>query len=660
MAKKRIVTWVLLPIVVCAVMALGEAWFLKDVLRQEVQGVIGLPATEEFITVEAPVAEETDEFYEEEWDEYAEYDEGEDYAEEEAAQEESGAILIPGGGSATVDYSGYIHYLNIIGTSLASDGRYTVSGVDMDGASFAVTSFLGGDGIDTVRIDRHVRDFVITIHDTGCELTGLQVDNSLQVNPVRMLFFGLCAAAVYLLIALREVIAKKAEIGYLIIALAVGLFLCLALPANTGISYDDGIHVNRIMQLSRGKHTGLTPAENALMGWDWSVIYEESYHHTWDTWADQQRYADMAEAVAQDKELESTQVLQWMFSDAGYVTQAAGALVSRVLHLPFLWQVRVIRLFNMLTYVALTYLAVRVLKRFKLTMACAALMPTALFMASNFSYDPTTNGLCFLGIALAVDAILDRRTLLTRKRAAAILLCILLGAMSKVVYMPLLLLVLMLPRSKFESQAAKWWFKSLSVVLCIAAVGIMVLGVSNGSVGLQDNRAGGADSAGQIAYLLAHPLAYLGTFFKVIFRDFDMYFVDACRFDLGYLPDLTGTLTLVCLGLTLFTAFTDNDTSLSQKMNWKLRLGMLIVAGLAVGMVFTTMYVAGAPVGATEYWGVQGRYMIPMIPLMLMLLSPDGIQNRMCKKGWHLVFFLMQGVILAAVCWNSVLGQYWL
>ena len=659
MAKKRIVAWVLLPIVVCAVMALGEAWSLKDVLRQEVQGVISLPATEEFITVSAPATEEAEESYEEEWDEYEAYDEYEE-AEEEAEPEDTGALLIPGGGTATVDYTGYINYLNIIGTSLASDGRYTVSGVDVDGAAFAVTSFLGGDGIDTVRIDRYVRDFTISIYDTGCELTGLQVDNSLQVNPVRMLFFGLCAAAVYLLIILREVIAQKAEIGYLIIALAVGIFMCIALPANTGVSYDDGIHANRIFQLSRGKHTALTPAENALAGCEWSEVYEESHHHTWDTWIDEQRYDAIAQTAAQDQTLESEEVLQWMFSDVGYVTQAVGAVVARALRLPFLWQVRVIRLFNMLTYVALTYLAIRVLKRFKLTMACVALMPTALFLASNFSYDPTTNGLCFLGIALVVDAILDRRTLLTRKRAAAILLCILLGAMTKVVYMPLLLLVLMLPRSKFESQAAKWWFKTLAVVLCIVAVGVMVLGVTNGSVGLQDDRAGGADSAGQIAYLLAHPLTYLGTFFKVIFRDFELYFVHACRFAMGYVSAVSGPMTLVCLGLTLFTAFTDNDTSLGQKMNWKLRLGMLIVGGLAVGMVFTTMYVAGAPVGATEYWGVQGRYMIPMIPLMLMILSPDGIQNRMNKKAWHMTFFVMQGVILATVCWNLVLGQYWL
>ena len=89
MAKKRIVAWVLLPIVVCAVMALGEAWFLKDVLRQEVQGVISLPATEEFVTVSAPAAEETEESYEEEWDEYEAYDEYEE-AEEEAEPEDTG------------------------------------------------------------------------------------------------------------------------------------------------------------------------------------------------------------------------------------------------------------------------------------------------------------------------------------------------------------------------------------------------------------------------------------------------------------------------------------------------------------------------------------------------------------------------------------------
>lgn len=650
MAKKRIWVWILLPIVVCAVMALGEGWFLKDLLRQEARGVIDLPVTEETITVSGGEEE-----YEEEYDE--EYEEDEEYAEDEPAE---GAIVIPGGASAEVSYSGYVHYLTLTGASQASDGRYTVSGVDAQGKSFSVTSFLGGDGIDTVYVGRQVEDFAITIQEAGCELTALQVDNTLRVDPARMFFFGLCALAVCLLIALREVIAWKAEIGYLIIALCVGVFLCVCLPPNTGVSYDDGVHYSRIQLLSRGKDTGTTAAENSLADWEWSVIYESKYHHTWDTWLDQQRYADMVQEADQSGELASTQTIQWQFSDVGYAAQAAGAALARLLNMPLLWQVRVIRLFNMLTYVALTYLAIRTLKRFKLVMACAALMPTALFTACNFSYDTTTNALCFLGIALAVDAILDRRTLLTRRRGLAILLCLLLGAMSKVVYMPLLLLVLLLPRGKFENKAAKYWYKTISVVVCAAAVAAMVFSVSTGAVGLQDTRADGADSAGQIAYLLSHPLEYLGTFITVILRDFETYFVKACRFDLGYLPGVTGTMALLCLGLTLFAAFTDNDTSLGQKMNWKLRLGMLIIAGMAVGMVFTTMYVAGAPVGATEYWGVQGRYMIPVIPLTLMILSPDGIQNRMNKKGWHFIFFALQGVILGAMCWTSVLSQYWL
>ncbi|MDQ9826235.1 DUF2142 domain-containing protein, partial [Acinetobacter sp. 163] len=56
----------------------------------------------------------------------------------------------------------------------------------------------------------------------------------------------------------------------------------------------------------------------------------------------------------------------------------------------------------------LCFAALRVLKRFKLTFAALALMPTPMFMAANFSYDPVCTGLCFLGTALMVDAMLDR------------------------------------------------------------------------------------------------------------------------------------------------------------------------------------------------------------------------------------------------------------
>ena len=95
----------------------------------------------------------------------------------------------------------------------------------------------------------------------------------------------------------------------------------------------------------------------------------------------------------------STGRQQWILTNTGYITQALGMALARWMGLPMHMQIIAARLGNMLGYVLLCFAAIHFLKRFKLTFAAIALMPTPMFMASNFSYDPLCTGLCMLGTA---------------------------------------------------------------------------------------------------------------------------------------------------------------------------------------------------------------------------------------------------------------------
>jgi len=54
---------------------------------------------------------------------------------------------------------------------------------------------------------------------------------------------------------------------------------------------------------------------------------------------------------------------------------------------------------------------------------------------------------------------------------------------------------------------------------------------------------------------------------------------------------------------------------------------------------------------------VQGRYLTPMLPLVYMVLSPDGVHNRMNKRAWHLTLALSQAALWIAVC-AELMMQY--
>ena len=84
---------------------------------------------------------------------------------------------------------------------------------------------------------------------------------------------------------------------------------------------------------------------------------------------------------------------------------------------------------------------------------------------------------------------------------------------------------------------------------------------------------------------------------------------------------------------------------------------VLLVGGVTVGLMFTSMYVGYSAVGSSSFGGVQGRYLQPILPLLFLILSPNGVKNEMNKTGWHLCFCLGNLTILMLACGQLVLAN---
>ena len=450
---------------------------------------------------------------------------------------------------------------------------------------------------------------------------------------------------------------QKPEYGFLIVGLCCGIFLATAMPAVTALSFDDQIHFENVWNLSFGKYLRTSASSDSLAALSWTTAQNDSFIYAQDTYADYLRLVEQVDAPASNvlTEPSSTGRQQWILTNTGYITQALGMALARWMGLPMHMQIIAARLGNMLGYVLLCFAAIHFLKRFKLTFAAIALMPTPMFMASNFSYDPLCTGLCMLGTALIIDAVLDRDTRISWKRLLGIFVSFMLACNIKAVYAPLLLLVLLLPRSKFASRGQAVYVKVISMVLMLVAVGGILLDISGDINVIQDTRGDGADSAGQIAFVLSHPLTYFGYFISALWNGFQVYLLDSPRLTWAYLGSCSGIWATFSLMLMLFTCYTDNDTAFAQRVSWQQRIGLLLVAGIATGLMFTAMYVGFSAVGSSSFGGVQGRYMLPILPLFALLLSPNGVKNAMNKTGWHMVFSLGNLLILMATCYELVL-----
>lgn len=547
--------------------------------------------------------------------------------------------------SYSITYVGYVDRMTIHSSVLAQ--KYVLTFLLQDGTFMQATEVHGLFNDDTAVVQAPIQAFTLLVDaKEPTVISSIVIHNRFTLNPYRMLFSGLMAGALFLLIVLRKQIGKEPAYGFLIVVLAAGFFMAIASPTNVGLSWDDETHYELSEKLSYGFNSRVTQSMEDFAIFTWSSSSGENLPHPLNSVQDGYRFAAAQNAKYRENPALDSYQLHWTNNLIGYANQAFGMAAARWLGLPFTWQFAMGRVMNVLTYALLCFFAILKCRRFKLTLAAIALFPTAVFLAGSYSYDPLGTGFCFLGIALTMDAIFDRDRPLSRGRALTILLSFVLGSLIKIVYMPMLLLVLLIPRSKFHSNGQRVWFKSAAVALCVLGLLTMVLAVSTNIVQLQDNRAGGADSQGQIEFLKAHPLRYLSFFFPYIIRHFTIYFLDTLRTAFAYLGGTVPTISTLSLGLTLFACFTDNREELGCTFNWKQRIWVFLVLMMVVGLIFTTMYIAWSDVGSPDFGAVQGRYLLPVLPLLFMLLSPDRVINRLDAKKWHLFFYSTQLLIL--------------
>lgn len=71
-------------------------------------------------------------------------------------------------------------------------------------------------------------------------------------------------------------------------------------------------------------------------------------------------------------------------------------------------------------------------------------------------------------------------------------------------------------------------------------------------------------------------------------------------------------------------------------------------------LVWTSMYIAFTRPGNTYIDGVQGRYYLPFLPLVWLVLNPDRVMVRIENKNYHALVLGAAALILAATVYLDI------
>jgi len=306
---------------------------------------------------------------------------------------------------------------------------------------------------------------------------------------------------------------------------------------------------------------------------------------------------------------------QALFSPLVYLPQAAAILAGRIFSAPPWILMYLGRLSNYLAFVFLIFLALRLLPMLKWPALLIAAMPMTVQLATSMSSDAMTIALVFLFVAATLRAMTGTGLLPPRAQAVISLLAVLTAA-GKFRYLPLVGLILLIPRRRFPSPRAHLLFLALTIAGAVLLTWAWESAVAPISVIRSD---------AQIAHLLAHPLDVLSKMAR-----------SWGNFSAGYLRTLVGSFGWMVTTVPLWAAVFFVLVVLAASAFSRYPQGMLnirnrgLVAALALlNAVFiqVLIYITWNKPENDLIHGVQGRYFIPLL-LTLLLVFPVRPVNQ--------------------------------
>ena len=550
---------------------------------------------------------------------------------------------------------------------------------------------------------------------SGLQFTDFQIVNAVRINPY--LAFGTFAFALCLAVLFfyRDVFCRKPELSFLLICLAVGTVMCVSLPRNK-VGYDEETHLQAAMDVAAfpGQLHISDAVVNSLLVTDYN---DPGYQPGGEE--EMQLFDERLSAEGNYKNGENSPDFYTLPNRIpSYLAMAAGLKLGKFLSLP--WQTLILfgRFGNLLLYAVLLYAAIRITPVGKWLLFVIALFPENLFLASTYSYDPFVTGFLTLGFAMLLRELSRGPGEMVRLRNIVLMLAsFALGCLPKAVYAPLVLTALLLPGGHFRTKAGRRSYAAAVFLLFCMLLATFILPTVVSPAETGDVRGGATSEVSQVGFILGNPVGYAVILLSQMIRWIPQCFIGPdCTTFMGHLvngyTDWKGLWVPVFLLLLLTVALergrrkveagqseqkigkscglgTGNGTRSGNEIGTEIgaeigtkietetetqdrtrKWGMLpgiwifLMIGASCVLIWTSMYVAFTEPGAREIAGVQGRYFIPLLfPLYLLLSAPQRRLAAGSKLASHfdIWYYFIQtavAVILAATIWVSVLAPF--
>lgn len=305
--------------------------------------------------------------------------------------------------------------------------------------------------------------------------------------------------------------------------------------------------------------------------------------------------------------------------------------IGRNLNLPILIVFLVCRLGNFVISTILCYLAIKTTPKFKKIFAMLAIFPVFLQQAAGIDMDYLTNSVAFLFIA----NIFKYRFGDTELKIKDILLISGIGValgLCKFGYFPILLLILLIPNSKFYSKKRAIVFK-----LALLILPIVISCAANFTAVSNPNE---STDKYTITSVLSNPINSAKICLKTFFKRFEADTFSGLINGFGWSTKYQLEISLWTFSaVSIIILFSDNEDS--KDLRKKDRIIMIVVWAVIYLILYGVAFTEWTSIESGTINGLQARYFVPILPLFYIVISNNFITLENIKDKWKFYTVLL-------------------
>lgn len=459
---------------------------------------------------------------------------------------------------------------------------------------------------------------------------------------------ALFAAAVFagFILLYRRSLNRKPEWIFLFLYIAMGIFCLAAVPESR--TPDEFSHFGRSYEISKGHIMSEINPEGSEGVNGAGGFLEGNLTADRHLFTGENTLYDIIDGWDQRLDEEQTQFYGYanasLYAPTSYIAQAVGIGAASLFTDRVMVLVYAGRLCNWALIGVLLFFCIRFIPVGKNLVALISLLPMNIQQFNSMSADGFAYVMVIVFLTVVMYLRFGPQGRLKKRQIVLLYVMTPLLCLCKIVYAPVCLLLFLIPRERFGTKRQyAVHVAALGALSVVSALG-WLLAASRFLITFQP----GVSSGEQVVFILTHPLTFLNVLLNTVEMKFPEYLFGMAGSYLGALDIFTGfLLPAVSLGVVAAAALFDNDIR-SVNFSPAVRRTLAGLALMIIAVTFISLYVQWNGYRRTFIDGVQGRYFLPVLPMLLLGFKPKAYRITGAGVNMQYGYLLMAAINLCA------------